>query len=288
MQIADTIAPLGRVIDVLEWMISIGTYSEVTSDVVSRRRQEIVGFMVHYIVLLLQEDEAEDLTGLINGGDIKIEFAQELATEFNMPVSNITIGSIIAIAMTGVEDSKTYGLLGWVFGLLFFILFILLIVIFWRYRNVVKAESEKNTGDKTERHRRENKEQQGNREDEYPKPRGEDQQSRSVGKLDIEAGPSDNVQTTPPLARGTTIDLTNLEQTSKRVVFGSEGPVPNLAVTSQSLPLETARSMSHGVRRNSSQRSFMNRKSTNSNNSMKEEESRDALMPRLDSRGIQL
>jgi len=194
-QIEDTVAPLGRVIDVDEWKISIGTYSEVTLNVAGRRRLEAVGFLIHYIVQVLKEDEAKELTNFITAGGITSQFAQELETEFNNPGVNITVESIIAIQMTGVTESKTktLGLEGWIFGLFFFILCMLLAAIMFyivrRYKKLLKSQP---------RDQDEVEITQTGRDD-------------YAGKIDNKAGSTD-VPT--PMTRGTTIDLTNLEQTS--------------------------------------------------------------------------
>jgi len=297
-QIEDTVAPLGRVIDVVEWMISIGTYSEVTLNVASRRRLDVVGFLIHYIVQLLQEDEAEELTNLIRSGGITDQFAQELATEFNISAVNITVESIIAIQMTGVAaESKTLGLLGWIFGLFFFILCILLVAIMFKiashYKKLLKSQSpEKNTEDKKEPG--DNKEQP--RELHKAGARGVYIQTGihedSDEKIDNKAG-SDNIPIpeTPPCARGTTIDLTSLEQSSKLSGFGVEDSFTKAngaGAAGETVRSDTEKSNAKRHRRRVPQKSHSRKTSLGSNHSWKTSDSRDSQRPEMDSRGIQL
>jgi len=88
MQIADTIAPLGRFLNVSERMISLYSYTEMTWNITGL---EVPGFLINYVVLVY---DTEEVFGLITADNITNEFAQELATEFNNASCSITVESI--------------------------------------------------------------------------------------------------------------------------------------------------------------------------------------------------
>jgi len=123
MQIADTIAPLGRFLNVSEWMISMYFYTEMTWNITGL---EVAGFLINYHVLV---DDTEELFGFITADNITDEFAQELATEFNNASCSIIVESIRA---TSLGDSSTDGygewLVPWICGVIIFLLCILFIM----------------------------------------------------------------------------------------------------------------------------------------------------------------
>jgi len=122
-EIADTIAPLARVLNVLERMISIYSYAELTLNITGL---EVAGFLIHYVAQVYDTDE---LFGLITADNITNEFAQELATEFNNASCSITVESIITTSLRAVStDGYGQWLLPWICGVIIFLLCILYIM----------------------------------------------------------------------------------------------------------------------------------------------------------------
>jgi len=107
-QIAGTIAPLGRVVNVTVQKIVIETYSKLSRDVAGLERD---GFRIQWLVVLTRKDKTDDLVEMIKAGDITKELTLELETEFNksncsMIVENITAWSVMdSSAMTLKNNS---------------------------------------------------------------------------------------------------------------------------------------------------------------------------------------
>jgi len=227
MQIEQTIEPLRRVLNNSEWMINIATYSAITSNLADKRRLEVIGFLIHYIVDFLQKHEAEELRKIIMSGSLIKEFAEELATEFDISQGNITVDSIIATGMTGNADTTSRGLVGWILGLVFCILCICLLVIICvlgsRYKKVIKSQSLGKDARDKELKTFGNSSQIGE-----PTPMDGGEGAGTVGDVDVEEGSSSctSTPTTPPMCRGSTVDFTNLQNnTSKSVFFGVDAGV---------------------------------------------------------------
>lgn len=108
-QIADTISPLSRALNVSEEMINIDSYSNITWDI-SRRRLEVTGFLITYLIQILQADEAEALVQLILSDNFTNEFINELATAFNISVTNVSVESVIAKIIGNSTDETKYEL----------------------------------------------------------------------------------------------------------------------------------------------------------------------------------
>jgi len=138
-EIADTIAPLARVLNVLERMISIYSYSELTLNITGL---EVAGFLIHYVAQVYDTDE---LFGLITADNITNEFAQELATEFNNASCNITVVSITASRSDASTDGYGQWLLPLICGVLIFLLCILCIM-YLRRRAKSHEEEDMNEG----------------------------------------------------------------------------------------------------------------------------------------------
>jgi len=95
-QIAGTIAPLGRVVNVSRQEIGIESYSKLSNDMAGHEGD---GFWIQWLVVLTSMERTEDLLELIQAGDITKELTQEFETEFknsncSMIVENITAWSL--------------------------------------------------------------------------------------------------------------------------------------------------------------------------------------------------
>jgi len=138
-QIVDTIAPLGRVLNVLQRMVSIYSYAEFTWNITGL---EVAGFLIHYDILVY---DTEELFELITADNITNEFAQELATEFNNASCNITVVSITASRSDASTDGYGQWLLPLICGVIIFLLCILCIM-YLRRRAKSHEEEDMNEG----------------------------------------------------------------------------------------------------------------------------------------------
>jgi len=91
---------------------------------------EVKGFLVDYLIQVLQDEEATKLVEVIMAENFSNTFVQELASEFNISMKNITIESIKAESSVGSKDSNSSRYDSWIqFGkvLSFFFLFLFLV-----------------------------------------------------------------------------------------------------------------------------------------------------------------
>jgi len=113
-QIAATIAPLGRVMNVSGQEIGIDDYSKLSRDMTGL---EDDGFWIQWHVVLTREDRTEDLVESIKAGSITKELVSEFETEFNnsnciMIVESITAWSLMdGSTMAHSDDSSPLVLL---------------------------------------------------------------------------------------------------------------------------------------------------------------------------------
>jgi len=126
-QISDTIAPLARATNVSDEMISVESYINVTWNV-ARRRLQISGFSIDYLIQVLQEDDATELIEVVMADNFSSLFIWELALELNISAANITIEGITAtssISSNQKQKSNKWIDIGKVFAVFFALLLVM-------------------------------------------------------------------------------------------------------------------------------------------------------------------
>lgn len=103
-QIAGTIAPLGRVMNVSGQEIGIDSYSKLSRNMTGL---EDDGFWIQWQVVLTREDRTEHLVESIKAGDITKELVSEFETEFNNPNCNMIVESITAWSLKDLSTTAT-------------------------------------------------------------------------------------------------------------------------------------------------------------------------------------
>jgi len=106
MQINDTVAPLARAVNISEENIRVDSYENITWST-TRRRLEVSGFLIDYLIQVLQDDEATELVEVITAENFSNAFIEELAFEFNISTKNFIVESIAAKSSVGSSSSSS-------------------------------------------------------------------------------------------------------------------------------------------------------------------------------------
>jgi len=102
-QIADTIAPLSKAVNISEEFILIEDYT-----VMSVMRSLVVSaFEINYRIQFFKGSDATELLGVIEAENFTDIFVEELALWLNIPEENITIENIIAVLITTSAPKKS-------------------------------------------------------------------------------------------------------------------------------------------------------------------------------------
>lgn len=138
LHIGDTVAVLGRVVNVTGQEIGIDSYYNMNMNMTGL---EVDGFWIRWIVVLPDSDE--ELVEKIDAGNITDELTQEFATEFSISNCSMTIENLTAESLMDATHKETDDFLPWplICGMIVFVLYFLCVILCFTRKSNQESDS---------------------------------------------------------------------------------------------------------------------------------------------------